>query len=129
MGVYPKPDRSGHPPNFRKTDENPSPDIGWAEGVLSDGRPYRAECWAEDGITMLAFFLSARGLEACGEAELAGLLARERLVVFKEPRRELGVMRFRDSAGNDLWSINVGVGSGDETFIGESVPVQPYARL
>jgi hypothetical protein len=126
--VYPKPDRSGYAPNFRKTDENPSLDIGWSEGVLGDGRPYRVECWAEDGITMLTFFLSAQGLETWGAAELAALLAREGLVAFKQPAREVGLMRFIDSAGNDLWSINVTVGSGDEIFIGESVPVQPYDR-
>lgn len=128
MADYPGPDRSGHVPNFRKTDENPSLDIGWNEGVMSDGRPYRAELWAEDGITMLTFFFSALGLESCAEGELAALLVREGLVELMEPRRELGLMRITDPAANDLWSISVPVGSGDDVFIGESIPMRPYAR-
>jgi hypothetical protein len=42
----PKPDRSNSPPNLVKTDENPNLDLGWNEGFLTDGRPYRAEYWA-----------------------------------------------------------------------------------
>src|SRR5213592_4023043 len=117
MPEHPRPDRSGYQPNFRKTEDDPSVDIGWNEGVMSDGRPYRAECWAEDGITMLTFFFSARGLEDRAEGELATLLTREGLVELMEPRRELGLMRITDSAGNDLWSINVAVGSGDDVYI------------
>jgi len=29
---------------------------GWNEGLMADGLPYRAECWAMDQITMLTFF-------------------------------------------------------------------------
>ena len=60
---YAKPDRSNFTPNFRKTPENPDLDIGWAEGSLSDGRPYRLECWAADQITNITVFVSRLGLE------------------------------------------------------------------
>jgi hypothetical protein len=33
-------------PNIEKNPENDVLDIGWAEGNLSDGWPYRMECWA-----------------------------------------------------------------------------------
>ena len=37
--------------------------IGWAKGEISDGRPYWAECWAQDGITMITIYLSSEGLK------------------------------------------------------------------
>jgi hypothetical protein len=61
--MYPKPDRSDYKPTRTKTAEDHSLDIGWDEGFLTDGRPYRVECWAEEGVTMLTYFFSTRGLE------------------------------------------------------------------
>ena len=54
--MYPKSNRSNQTQNYVKSEENTVLDIGWNEGILSDGRPYRAECWAEDQVTMLTFF-------------------------------------------------------------------------
>jgi len=59
--VYPKPDRSDYRPTRTRSAEEPSIDIGWGEGFLRDGRPYRVECWAEEGVTMLTYFFSTRG--------------------------------------------------------------------
>ena len=53
--MYPKPNRSDQKQNFVKTADDEALDIGWNEGFLSDGRPYRVECWAENHITMLTF--------------------------------------------------------------------------
>jgi len=61
--MYPKPDRSNKTQNFVKSEENPAIDLGWNEGLISDGRPYRVECWAEYQITMLTFFFSTTGME------------------------------------------------------------------
>ena len=61
MPRYPCADRSSFIPNDRKSPANPALDIGWSEGTLRDGRPWRAECWAEDGVTSLTFFLSTTG--------------------------------------------------------------------
>lgn len=43
---YPAPYRSSHTPNFVKTPENDVLDLCWAEGVLSDGRPFRPSAGA-----------------------------------------------------------------------------------
>lgn len=45
--MFDTPDRSDLVPNFRPTDENDVVDVGWCNGVLSDGRPYRAEYWEQ----------------------------------------------------------------------------------
>ncbi len=81
--THPKPDRSDQRPNFRKTEDHPAIDIGWNEGVLSDGRPYRAECWAEEQVTSLAVFFSAAGIKDLTNADALALLEREGLVTYR----------------------------------------------
>ncbi|HET7230548.1 MAG TPA: hypothetical protein VFJ16_11135 [Longimicrobium sp.] len=124
--MYPPLDGSRHTPNFVKTAETPSLDIGWGEGVLGDGRPWRAELWAEDGITMLTFFFSTLGIEAYQADDLVALLTREGLLGLERPGQGVGVMRLTDPSGNQFWSVNVVVGTGDEVQVGKSVPVQRY---
>ncbi len=49
--------------------------IGWHEGFLTDGRPYRAACWVVYGMTMITFFISSRDLEDYDNTDFARLLA------------------------------------------------------
>ena len=37
--------------------------IGWYAGLLDENRPFFAECWAVDGITVLTMFVSTLGIE------------------------------------------------------------------
>ena len=55
---FPVPDRSRQPVRILK-DENGMIDIGWCEGVLSDGRAFRAEMWAQDQVSSLTIFFKA----------------------------------------------------------------------
>ena len=80
MTIYPKPDRSDYTVNTSNTDQDEVLDIGWAEGVLSDTRPFRAEAWADSGITMVTFFLSTLGLENATQAQIMALLETDGLV-------------------------------------------------
>jgi hypothetical protein len=125
---YPKPDRSDIKPNFSKTPENEAIDIAWQEGVLSDGRPYRAEYWCQDQISMVTFFLSAIGLENATNEDFNRLLETENLNKFKPGRSYVEARRFTDPSGNALWSINVMVGDDENTYVESGVPLNPYAR-
>ena len=66
----PVPDRGNQRLNFAKAPGDDTLDIGWAKGTLSDGRPYRAECWCQDQVTMLTIFFSTLGLQAATDADL-----------------------------------------------------------
>lgn len=101
-------------------------EIGWSEGVLSDGRPFRAEMWAEDGMSCLTFFFSSRGLDAAAKEEIADLLEREGLVRWRRPPRYLGLGRVVDDAGHEMFSATVVVGDDEGTFVDTSVPIHPY---
>ena len=49
---YPPIDRSDYRVD-RTKDDFGILDIGWAEGLLAGGRPYRMELWAQDQVTVL----------------------------------------------------------------------------
>jgi hypothetical protein len=124
--MYPKPDRSDYKPTRTRTSEDPSFDIGWDEGFLRDGRPYRVECWAEEGVTMLTYFFSTRGLETYSNGQFAALLETEGLVRFLDNRRRVSAMPVTDAAGNDMWSVNVVVGVEDDTYIDDRTKLRSY---
>lgn len=126
--MYPKPDRSNIIPNFVKTPEDDTVDLGWAEGVLSDGRPFRAECWAQDQITMLTLFFSVKDLETHTDQMLKDMLVKEGLIEFVTDNGFLRAMTITDVAGNDIWSVNVVIGTEDGLCVRDSVGFMSYQR-
>jgi hypothetical protein len=128
MTSYPVPDRSDKRPRFTRTPEDDRLDIGWSEGILTDGRPYRTESWCQDQVMLLTVFFSALGLEAASNPDLADLLVREQLLRFTGAARHVAGVRFVDPSGHELWAVNVVIGDEDDTFVEDRVPVWPYAR-
>jgi len=125
--THPKPDRSKFIPKRIKTAENPAIDIGWNEGFLSDGRPYRVEMWAEDGISSLTFFIPAGGIEQLSNAQFVDLLEREKLLHYRPGAfRSAYGMPFEDASGNPVWSVNVVIGDETGTFVDDTVDILPY---
>jgi hypothetical protein len=111
-------DRSKHPPNRRKTPEAEYLDIGWSEGTLKDGRPYRSECWAQDQMTCLTFFLSAEGLEDAAGEQLHAILEAQPLIRFTGTKVYSGpAMKVMDGAGNEMWSINFVIGDEAHVYV------------
>lgn len=125
---YPKPDRSDATPNFSKSAENDVLDVGWAEGVLSDGRPYRLECWCQDQVTSVTIFVSSQGLEQLDQKGVEDFLEREQLVRFPSEKRFANAMPFRDPSGNDMLAINVVVGDDTELYATGGPDLNPYPK-
>ncbi|MGH7625487.1 MAG: hypothetical protein ACREOJ_09230 [Gemmatimonadaceae bacterium] len=125
---FPAPDRSGQAVKLRK-DSDGCLDLGWCEGVLYDGRPFRVETWVQDQITMLTIFFSALGIEDVSEVQLSSVMESEGLVAYKEgaQRRRNECHIITDRAGNAMWSVNVPVGGEDETFVASTVRSFAYA--
>jgi hypothetical protein len=126
--MYPKPDRSNIIPNFVKTPENDALDLGWAEGVLSDGRPFRAECWAQDQITMLTLFFSVMDLENHTDQMFKDMLVKENLIEFVGDKAILQATTIKDIVGNDMWSVNIVIGTEDGLYARDSVGLKSYQR-
>ena len=128
MSAYPKPDRSRFTPNRIKTETNDTLDIGWAEGVMRDGRPWRAEAWCQDQVTFLTFFFSSLSLEKATDDDLTVLLKDEGLVRFVDESGDAGGRLVRDDAGQDIWEVVVVVGDDDELYVDSSPKLRPYRR-
>jgi len=125
---YPIPDRSKQTPLLAK-DEDGVIDIGWCDGVLADGRPFRAEMWSQDGLSMLTVFFSTIGLADLDQAQIKTLIVAEGLVRFKPDAPERCESRtVSDDGDNAMWSVNVVVGDEDATHLSDAVPIFPYSR-
>jgi hypothetical protein len=125
---YRLPDRKFEP-NRKKTEEKPYLDIGWAEGVLSDNRPYRVEFWAEDQISMLTFFFQADGLNQSTREEFKHLLEEEGLVEFTNEKWFVSPGKISEPDGTEFWSINVVLGDEDGLFCTSPIVIQSYKTL
>jgi len=99
------------------------------EENLSDGRPYYIECWAEDQLTMLTFFFSTSGIDKYTETMLKELLVEEKYVQFIKKDAPVSVMHFIDASENELWSVNVCIGTEDEIFANDLISLRAYEKL
>lgn len=118
--TYPIVDRSKI--DFSNYDER---NIGYAEGELSDGRPYRLECWAVDQITNLTIFVSSIGIEHYSSTNVLDYIEAEGLY-WKLTNTFYGsALLWNDTNGNEFWSANLVVGDEDETYI-DSIPLKPW---
>lgn len=106
---YPKPDRSTFKPNSQKTPENDALDIGWAEGVLSDNRPFRMEYWCQDQCSIATFFFSTVELDFPTPANVRDFLEREGLVRFRTSEGEATGGRCADCEIRSTLDTNSGI--------------------
>jgi hypothetical protein len=125
---YAGPNRSSFQPNFVKTAENDVLDLGWGEGVLSDGRPFRIECWCQDQVTMLTYFLSTEGLQGATNESLGRFLVKEGLLEFRGSEKYVAASKIFDDSGNEMWAINVVVGDEDKTYIKDHHQLHKWNR-
>src|SRR5690606_33095982 len=111
--VYPIPDRSHHTPSLTK-DEDGVIDIGWCDGVLADGRPFRLEMWAQDGVSALTIFFSTKELTELDDERTKKLVVEEGLVAFHDREKAFCTpQKFVDRAGREMWSVNIVVGDDE----------------
>lgn len=122
-----RPDRSNHRPQKTKTADEPYLDLGWNEGYFSDGRPYRAECWTENGITILTFFFSTAGIENLSSPQFKEFFEREGVIRFLSDKAHLAAAPISDASNNDMWSVSVVVGDEGGTYIEDSLSLRAYA--
>lgn len=125
---YPRVDRSDLKPNFDGRLGDDMIDVGWAEGELADGRPYRIECWALAGTTGVSIFMASEGIETFGPDNVNQLLERSKVITTLVPQ-ELSIHRFSDPAGTDCLSISYVVADeDDEHFVLAHPALNRYAR-
>lgn len=79
--------------------------IGYNEGTLEDGRPYRLEVWSSYGITNATFFISILDLENASEKAIKKMLIDNKLIdIIKD---DIYITEVEDIEDNSFLSINV----------------------
>ena len=91
--------------------------IGWYAGLLDEKRPFFAECWAVDGITVLTMFVSTLGIENETPEELEQRFLDRGYYRKKEGADRAPAVRTFAADGNEFYSINVTVGVDDEPAV------------
>ena len=120
------PDRSDITPNFSPTDENDVVDVGWCNGVLSEGRPYRAEFWVQDQLTLVTFLFSTSGIENYSNEQHSHFLEAENLIKFRGDKRSVGSMAIRDASDNEMWSITACIHDTSEIYADTELKFNNY---
>jgi hypothetical protein len=126
---YPIPNRSKQKIHFSR-DEDGVIDIGWCDGVFSDGRNFRAEMWAQDQISILTIFFSRVGIDDVDAEAITRVMEAEGLITFRKTgARNCNPVKVNDDAENPIWSVNIMIGNEDESYLESAVPIFPYSRL
>ena len=114
-----------------ETNDKPYIDLGYFEGALANGRPYRAEVWTEYGLASVTCFCERREDEVLSKLEAADLLEGSGLIFFEsEARRSAYPVAISDSVGMPCWSINAILwdGGGETSHARLLVDVQTHAK-
>lgn len=125
---YITPTRIDYMPSPLEPDEDGVRDIGYAVGKLSDGRPYRVECWCMDDLVMATIMLDTKGLEAWDRANMMLLSEFEDLVTYVEERPRLQAAKTTDDAGNEVWAINVMLRKDSKVYAELCMNLKPYIK-
>lgn len=88
--------------------------IGYCEGTLSDGRPYRIEVWSSYGITSATIFISILGFEEATEKSIKKYLIDNEIIdIIKD---DIYITEVEDIEDNSFLSINVPLEGKDVTL-------------
>ena len=104
---YNAPCRVDYVPSPYEPDEDGVMDVGYKNGVLSDGRPFRLECWRMDDMLMVTIMFSDWALSTWTRADMLILVEFEDLIEFTGTKRSLQAARTTDDAGNNVWGLNI----------------------
>ena len=104
--------------------------IGWNAGLLEENRPYFAECWAVDQMTMLTICVSARGIEDKTPEEIDLWFQDAGYYSYRgEKKYPAKVRREKYPNGDEFFIVNLLVGEEGEPALIDGAPVIPWSVL
>ena len=71
---------------------------------------------------------SVLGLEYYSDSMFKELVSKEGLVKFISNDYYVSAMTFTDSSGNEMWSVNVIIGTEDEILASDTINIRAYSR-
>ena len=127
MKKFAAPCRVNYVPSPYEPDEDGVMDVGYKNGVMSDGRPFRLECWRMDEMLMLTVLFSSEGLTAYKRVDMPLLLEGEDILRFVgEGKPRLQAAQSTDDVGQSMWALNLMLADGKETYGELQVKLNSY---
>lgn len=124
---YDAPCRVGYVPSPYEPDEDGVMDVGYLTGTMSDGRPFRLECWRMEEMLMLTVLLSSKGLSAYSRADMPLLLEGEEILRFVGTGKpKLQAAQTTDDVGQNMWALNLMLANNKGTYAELLVQLHSY---
>lgn len=98
--------------------------IGYNEGTLKDGRPYRVEVWSAFEVETATIFISTQDIEDKDVKYLKKLIQDNKIVDIYDDR--IDVTRTVDYEDNEFFSINIPLVDHDEEINTLLVKLKDY---
>ena len=128
--MYPKPDLSDRPPRLQPTPEDDRVDVGWADGIMDEQRPYVVRRWMNSSWHDLAFYFAAVGLERWEPWDFAVHLEREGLISFAKEEDGWGeapeIESQRDAQGQAILEVRFTAERQGRLIIVRHLPLRVY---
>lgn len=103
-------------------------DLGWAEGYLSDQRPFFIERWQEGENQLATFYFSSERIKGKSVDELVILLLESQLLTLQKEPIPVDYAEVKDSSGQLLFSLNLVLSDASECYAQLKVPINDYGR-
>ena len=121
------PCRVGYVPSPYEPDEDGVMDVGYLTGTMSDGRPFRLECWRMEEMLMLTVLFSSQGLSAYSRADMPLLLEGEEILRFVGTGKpKLQAAQTTDDVGQKMWALNLMLANNKGTYAELLVQLHGY---
>ena len=95
-------------------DEYGGANIGWNAGLLEENRPFFAECWAIDQVTVLTIYVSADGIEDISPEELEKMVQESGYYSYVEPGHKASVKTITNNKGETFFALDITVGIDED---------------
>ena len=133
---YPRVNRAHFKPNFVKKDRDDQIDLGWAEGVFSDGRPFRLEVWAATYVRYYTYYFSIVDIEYYSPSDLKKYLVSENVIEFDDEKYlasgftgiNVSARKVADDSGNDIWEVTIIVDDDDGPYVHNKILICGYRK-
>ena len=127
MKKFAAPCRVNYVPSPYEPDEDGVMDVGYKNGVMSDGRPFRLECWRMEEMLMLTVLFSSQGLSAYSRADMPLLLEGEEILRFVGTGKpKLQAAQTTDDVGQNMWALNLMLANNKGTYAELLVQLHSY---
>ncbi len=121
----PLPERGPEDPSFRGIKDNESKKVGYTEGRLKNGYPYRMECAEYKGAKVISFFVSKKGLAGVTGEDIDKYLRYQDL--YEAYNSEPEIYTYIDKSGRDFWRIDILLELEGDIFSSSPVSIEEFS--